>query len=442
MMLKDVVNFIGGLIPMGCSSSSELEPHTGVQKDAGADAETSMEAGADVSVETGQDAKPESSVDASLDAAQDAEGGAIEDADAAPATPNAPGVSVYSPAPCAFPASLTYNPADDRLYMSCGGAQNALWRSPTMGTSGAWGIAGTAGGYPSNHAMIDDRYAVIAHSMPDGFTIIDTVTNTVSQQVNFSNLNILDESNNSLPFTPNSPSGIVVAGGTIYIATNNIDTADFSHPENTTFHPGTLIAFHFNGNGTIDTGSAKAHITSCLNPTGTAKIDDATIAVLSSGSYDPATTEAELEICTLPAFDCTATQLGNLTAQTSPVMPITASGLILVGIQKPTNRIVGIDIATNAIAMDRAMPDIENFISNIASYDDVAVVNDFGSFGVGSAILFAHTNPAGWGGIPITPLPWGSTGPAVIVGDALYVATTSNDGMEGRVSKVNMSGME
>lgn len=441
-MLKEIGNFIAAFT-MGCSSPAEVNPPKNAQHDADADAETSVEAGVDASIEAGADAKPEAGMDASLDAAQDAEDDASMDAKAEPpATPNAPGTSVYSPAPCAFPASLIYNSADDRLYMSCGGATNALWKSQPMGISGAWGIAGDIGGYPSNHVMIDDRYATVSHSMPDGMTILDTQTNAVVQQVNFADLTILDESNTPLAFTPNSPSGIVVADGKIFVATNNIDHADFNHPENTTFHPGTIIAFDYNGDGTVDAGSAKAHITSCLNPTGAAKIDDTTIAVLSSGSYDPATTEAELEICTLPGFDCTATQLGTMTAQTSPVIPLTASGLILVGIQKPTNRIMGVDIATHAIALDREMPDVENFISNIAAHDDVAVMNDFGTFGAGSSILFAHTEPTGWNGVAVTPLPWGSLGPAVIVGDALYAAATSNDGMEGRVYRVSLSGME
>ncbi len=423
------------LVAAGCGGSSPQ-----VEDDAGTDADNDVDADTDVDVDADVDGDTDVDTDADTDTATDTS--TDTGTDTTPETPFAPGASVYSDAPCAFPASITHQAAENRLYVTCGGVPNALWRSPVLGTTGDWTDAGQVPGFPSNHAMIDETYAIVAHSMPDGFTILDYTSGTESQSVGFSDLTIVDSSDEELPFDPNTPAGIVIAGGRIFIATNNIDVPNYTDPALTTFHPGTVIHFDYNGDGTVDEASATAHMTSGLNPTGMVGVDDSTIALISSGTYDPTTSEAALEICDLPGLACTAVDLGDVTGQASPVMPITEGGLILAGIQKPDNRIMGVDDSSYSIDLDRAMPDVDGFISNIGAYGDVAILSDFGIFGSGGQILFAHTDPLGWTGVPATQITWGSVGPAVVVGDTLYAAVTSNDGMSGRIYEVSLGAMD
>jgi hypothetical protein len=424
-----------GAVAVGCAGNSP-----DVEDDSGADTDvdTDTDVDSDTDTDTDTDVDGDTDVDTDTDTGTDTG----TDSDTVPDTPFAPGASVYSDAPCAFPASITHQAMENRLYATCGGVPNALWKSPVLGTAGDWTDAGQVPGFPSNHAMIDGTYAIVAHSMPDGFAIVDYTSGTVSQQVSFDALTILDSAYEELSFTPNTPSGIAVAGGKIFIATNNIDVPDYTDPALTTFHPGTVIHFDYNGDGTVDTTSATAHMTSGLNPTGMALVDDSTLAILSSGTYDPATSEAAMEICDVLSLACTAVDLGDVTGQASPVMPITDGGLILAGIQKPDNRIMGVDDSSYSIDLDRAMPDVDGFISSIGAYGDVAIMSDFGIFGSGGQILFAHTDSSGWTGVPITPITWGSVGPAVVVGNTLYVTSTSNDAMSGRIYEVNLSAMD
>jgi len=428
-----------GAIAAGCSDKSpDVENDSGADTDVDGDTDVDADTDIDTDTDTDVDGDTDVDTDADTDTSTDTE----SDTETTPDTPFAPGASVYSDAPCAFPASITHQAAENRLYVTCGGTPGTLWKSPVLDTAGDWTDAGQFTGFASNHAMIDDTYAIVAHSVPSGFTILDYTSGTASQVVDFDALTIVDSSDDELAFSPNTPAGIALAGGKLYIATNNIDVPDYTDPALTTFHPGTVIHFDYNGDGTVDASSATAHMTSGLNPTGLALVDDSTLAILSSGSYDPLASEAAMEICTLPGLSCTAIDLGDVTGQASPVMPITDGGLILAGIQKPDNRIMGIDDSSYSIGLDRAMSDVDGFISNIVAYGDVAIMSDFGVFGSGGQILFAHTDPLGWTGVPITPVTWGSVGPAVIVGSTLYATSTSNDGMSGRIYEVNLSAMD
>ncbi len=428
-----------GAVAWGCDNKSpDIENDSGTDTDADIDTDTDVDTDIDTDTDTDIDTDTDVDTDADTDTSTDTG----TDSDTTPDTPFAPGASVYSDAPCAFPASITHQVTENRLYVTCGGMTNALWKSPVLGTAGAWTDAGQVPGYPSNHVMIDGTYAIVAHSMPDGFTIVDYTSGTVSQSVDFSAITIVDSTDTPLTFTPNYPAGIIVAGGKIFVATNNIDVPDYSDPALTTFHPGTVIHFDDNGDGTADTASATAHMTSGLNPTGMVEIDGSTFAVLSSGTYDPTSSEAAMEICDVASLACTAVDLGDVTGQASAVMPITDGGLILAGIQNPDNRIMGVDDSSYSIDLDRAMLDVDGFISSIGAYGDVAILSDFGIFGSGGQILFAHTDSAGWTGVPITPITWGSVGPAVVVGDTLYATSTSNDGMSGRIYEVNVSAMD
>ena len=150
---------------------------------------------------------------------------------------------------------------------------------------------------------------------------------------------------------------------------------------------------------------------------------------------------AALEICSTPSMQCATTDLGAITAQFAPTIALTDGGLLLIGVQKPENKLLGIDVADGSIVIDRAMPLVQNFISSIAASGFVAALSDFGVFGQGGAALFANVDPAGWSGVPVTPLQ-GSAGPSTIVGTKLYQAVTANDGMSGSVWSLDVANMQ
>ena len=411
---------------MGCSNDT-----IGATHDSGDDTDLDAASG-DTDIDTDTDVDTDTDTDSDVDTDTD------------PETPFAPGINLYSEAPCAFPASITHNALDDRLYVTCG-MPGALWKSPPLGTGGDWAQAGSVPGYPANHMMIDDQYAVIARSAPDGFTVVDYTDGSVTQDVNFADITITDELDQPLAFTPNYPAGLYFfeAGSRLFIATSNLDSVDYADPSLTTFFAGTVLYFDYNGDGTFDTTAAGSIETSGVNPTGIAAIGAGSFAALSSGPYAPSVeNEAAIDVVSLPDLDMESASLGSITGQTSPVMPLTEGGLVLIGVQKPENRIMGVDPATGEVLLDRAMPDVENFISNICAYGDVAAMSDFGAFGEGSLILFAHTQAAGWPGIPMTSVASGSSGPAIVVGDTLYQTVTANDGMSGSIWEANLSGME
>ncbi len=369
-----------------------------------------------------------------------------------PETPASPIVNFYSDAPCAFPASIAYDPTANALMMACGGATNELFMSPPLGDSGAWSSIGTIGGYPSYHLPLDSRYHVANHSMPDGATIIDAQTGLATAEVAFSALALKDETNQALGFVPNNPTGALLAGGRLCVATSNLDHMDMD-PALTTFFPGTVICIPYNGGGTLDTSSARAIHTSGVNPTGMTLIDatlkpDGTqrFAVLSSGGYAPSPDKtAAFDVFTwssaAQSFTRSSTPLGQITAQISPVMPMTDGGLILFGVQKPDNRLMGIDATTGLVSFDREMPDVQNFIAAVNTNGHVAAASDFGVFGQGGSVLFYDLNANGWQGTPISPLE-GSAGPALVIGGVLYQTVTSNDASSGSVWTVDMGGMQ
>jgi len=429
-------------VPMilGCGSDT-----IGATGDAGNETDYDASSGdTDVDVDADSDVDGDSDVDTDVDSDVDTDTGTGTDTDTVPDTPLPPGASLYSDAPCAFPASITYHAAENRLYVTCG-MPGSLWRSAELGTAGDWTQAGDVPGFPSNHVMLGGQFAVVAHSAPDGLTVLDYTDGTVAQEIELSALTILDDLDEPLDFTPNYPAGLYfyAAGDQLFVATSNLDYVDYADPALTTFFAGTVVYLDYEGTGTFDLANVRALETSGVNPTGIAAVGANAFAVLSAGPYEPsADSEAALDIFALPDLTASTTDLGAITGQASPVMPVTAGGLILIGVQKPENGIMGVDMGTAELILDRAMPDADNFISNICAHGDVAALSDFGEFGMGSQVLFAHTSEDGWTGIPIAPISTGSSGPAVLVGDTLYQTVTANDGMSASIWELNMGGMD
>ncbi|MFH0799139.1 MAG: hypothetical protein V2A66_03020 [Pseudomonadota bacterium] len=360
---------------------------------------------------------------------------------AVPVTPNAPAASSYTNMPCAFPASLAHDPSTNTLLAACGGAPNALFRSQPLGQTGKWTQVGVVGGYPAHHIQLDNRFFLVNHGSPDGFTIIDAQTGLPSSEIAFSALAPRTLQNQPLGFTPNNPAGAIISGATLCIATSNLNHFD-ADPAKTTFYPGTVLCMPYKtSDGTVNTSNVTAIVTSGINTTGMTACGAQRFAVLSSGSYSPnPNQQASLDICTLPSMNCTATPLGAITAQISPTLALTQSGMILIGVQKPSPKVLGVSSTTGQIAYDRNVPEVQNFITSIATHDHVAALSDFGQFGKGSAVLFADVNPNGWTGIPSSSIN-GSCGPSVVIGDALYQSVTDNAGAAGSVWKLNMAGM-
>jgi hypothetical protein len=365
-----------------------------------------------------------------------------------PATPAAPLPVLVSDAPCAFPASLGYDAASDTLLMACGGMTNNLFRSAALPAGDTWTSVGEVAGYPSHHLMLDARSVLVNHSWSDGFTILDTQTATATDTLLFSDIDIVDAEGDALAFTPNNPNGAILVGGNICVATSNLDHADWD-PALTTFFPGTILCFPYLDDGTVDHDGTIAYPTSGINPTGMVLLDPAPrgdgtqrFAVLSSGPYVPdAANHAALDICVAPAMSCTAVDLGAITAQISPLLAVAEGRIVLAGVQKPANKLLGIDVSSGAIVLDRAAPEIENFIASIAIAGHVIALSDFGIFGVGGAVLFANGDAAGWTGVPRAALT-GSAGPSVVVGDTLYQAVTANDGANGSVWKMDTAALQ
>ena len=361
-----------------------------------------------------------------------------------PQTPPAPEASRFGDAPCAFPASLSYEGASDTLLITCGGQTNSLFRSsPLAGGNLSWSKVGDVAGYPSHHLELPDGYYVVNHSYPDGFTIIDGHTGAISAQVELAGLSLLDPEGTGgalLPFTPNNPSGAILAGGSICLATSNIDEVDYNDPSLTTFYRGTVICLPYDGSGGVMAENAVANYTSAKNSTSMATIDDESFAVLSSEDYNPATTdEATLDLFELSTMNKVAIPLGQITAQISPQLAQTSSGMILLGVQNPHAALRGVDLSSQEpIVLYRALPEVTNFISSVQAYGPIAVASDFGVFGEGGAILFLDTRPLGWEGLPITTID-GSPGPSAIAQDSLYQAATDTDGANGSIWRLDLN---
>lgn len=368
-----------------------------------------------------------------------------------PVTPPAPEASFFSDMPCGYPASLSYDAKTGTLLTTCGGASNALFRSPKLPNgSGDWTKVGEVAGYPSHHVQLSEKHFLVNHSGPDGFTIVDTTDGEpgqVSAQVDFSALSIIDKDGQELSFSPNNPAGAVLAGGKICVATSNMDEFGMD-PADTTFHKGTYLCFPYNGDGTVDESGVIAHYSAGLNPTGMAPIGEGTekFAVLSSNSYNPATgSGAKLEICDWATMECAATDLttdkgAQITAQISPTLAITSGGTILVGVQKPVADIMGVDSQTGDITFYDETPAVKSFIASIQAFGEIAAASDFGFFGEENPILFLDMNPSGWDGVLETEI-FGNLGPSTIAGDKLYQSTTDMS-MNGSVWEVDLEGME
>ncbi len=410
-----------GALVAACSSNDEQRVND--DQDAGTDGGVELDASID--------AAPDADVDSGIDAGEDA---------GPPPTPSAPSASKYSDAPCAFPASITYD--QNKLFLTCGGVQNGLFSSQ-LG-SGTWELIGSVSGFPSNHIKLDNQHYAVAHS--NGITIIKEQDGSVTDSIDFSMLNPKDELDQPLNFTLNNPAGMALIGGKLFIATSNLDHID-PDPTLTTFHKGTVLYLDYNtNNGTLDEGSARVLSTSRKNPTALKQTDTNKFAVLNSGDYVPSPENASLDIFDTQTHNCMTTDLEDVesvTAQASPVMPLNDCGHLLIGIQKPTAALKSVSKTTGSVVIDFDIPGVQGFISNISKYKNVAIMSDFGIFGQGGAILYKHSYPPeGWMGVPITQIPQGSAGPSVVVGDTLYLAVTDNTGMGGSIWKADLSDMD
>jgi hypothetical protein len=369
-----------------------------------------------------------------------------------PQTPAAPKATLFSDAPCGYPASLTFDDAQQSFFASCGGAPSTLYRftPAAYGGDSSWGIVGTVIGYPSNHITLPDGFHVVAHSGPDGFTIIDGVTGETTDSVDLATETIGTPGGGTLTFKPNNPSGIVLAGGMLCVATSNLDHID-SDPAKTTYFPGTIICSTYAGDGTVAHDSV-AYFTSGVNPTGVVLIDATAapdgiqhFAVLSSNSYaDTAEGDATLDIFDAPVMNKDGITIkmddgAKVQGQISPVLTMTDGSMILIGTQRPYPAVIGIDAGTGAKVFERKVPGVQNFISGVSAFHDIAAVSDFGQFGSDGGVFFIDTRAGGWSGIPATSVP-GNLGPAVVNGNTLYQATTGAD-MTSSIYSLDLTGL-
>lgn len=420
-------------------------PHT-TQQPAGGDVDDDTQPiGGDLDEEPVEVADDDSTVppDADLDDddASVAEDDDDDDDDTAivrPETPAAPQTVAVGDAPCIFPASLSYDAASDLLYTTCGGAPNALFRSTPLAEGDIrWSEVGYADGYPSNHVRLSERYHLIAHASPDGFTILDAESGTATAAIAFADLPFVDE----LGFAPNNPNGAALVGGWIFLATSNIDTPDYTDASRTTYFDGTVVGCPYGDDGTVDANACLAFDTTAKNPTSMALLADGRIAVLDANTYDlTAGANAAIDLFTPPAMETTAIDLGTITAQIGPALALTEGGTILLGRQFPTNALMAVD-PESGIVLDRELPEVANFISGIETSGSIAAIADFGVFGEGGRLLFLDLSPDGWEGMPIAELP-GAAGPSTLVGDRLLMAVTANDGMSASIVELDMGMLE
>ncbi len=417
----------------GCSSS-ENKPADGDldhRTDSPFDADPPVDGDPDDEV-TGGDLDEDEEI---ADAEDDFDATEREDEQALrPETPMSPTATFVGQAPCAFPASLSYDAAGDRLMATCSGAPSALFRSTPL-TDGApnWSEVGYADGYPSNHIRLSDRYHLIAHASPDGITVVDAESGAATTAINFASLPIVS----TLGFAPNNPNGAILAGEQIFIATSNIDTADYTDPALTTYFSGTVLACPYEGDGIVDGQACTAFETEAKNPTSMALLANGSLAVLEANTYDlDSGNSAALELFTLPNLSRQIIDLGNITGQVAPTMALLDNGALCFARQRPDNALMIVD--SEGIAADHELPQVENFISSVQTDGAVAAVADFGVFGEGGRVLFLDTRANGWEGVPITELT-GAAGPAIMAGDTLYIAVTANDAMSASIVSIDMT---
>lgn len=370
-----------------------------------------------------------------------------EDVIIAPPTPDAPQASFYSEAPCGFVASYTTSAYDQMAYATCGGSpeMNGLFRYD----GDNWNIAGTIDGYPANHVHLPDDYHAIMHSEMSGqglhgITIIDGITGETTDIVDLGPELTWDDNDIALLFNRTFPNGAILVGGEICVASSNLDGVS-GDPGVTSYNPGTVSCFQILEGGTIFHNMGHARYTSGPNPTGMVLIDEEPIdggqrfAVLSSNGYDlTAESNAALDIFSHPVLTketiiITAEDGSPVTAQISPTIAMTSSGILLVGIQAPTNALYGIDPTTGEVVFRRELEGVTNFVSSINSYGDIAAISDFGG-----KVMFINTAKDGWEGTPETEVS-GMPGPAFVSGDTLFQSIGM--GADGEIWTLGLSGL-
>lgn len=365
--------------------------------------------------------------------------------------PSAPVPELFADMPCGYPASLAFDQKNMAFYTTCG-MPNALFRYDNFTDDSGWDWekVGDVSGYPSNHIALPDGHHLVAHSMPDGFTVLDEASGSTASGVDFSEIEIDGEDGLPLNFVPNNPTGAALAGGNLCLATSNIDTFD-ADPAKTTFFPGTFICFAYPVNGDV-TQEPIAFYTSGKNPTGVALLDgepsedgSQRVAVLSSNSYAPsADSNAFVDVFTAPqmtreSFKVETPYGEPATAQISPTIAIASGGTLLIGLQKPCAALLGLDPETGETEFYFKLPQVKNFISSIDSSEDVAAVSDFGVFGAGGRVVFLNLSGNPWQD-SVETLISGSLGPSTIAGGTLFQTATGDD-MAGKLWKMDMSGL-
>lgn len=396
------------------------------------------------------------------------DGGAAGSAGDGGTGPLAPSADFYCDAPCPWPASLGHEPSSNTLLMACGavGTQpNALFRSPVLGQPGIWSKVGNANGTPSHHLDLGDQYYAVMHSTPEGFSIINGKNGQTTATIGFSTISPLDPLYGQIKATINRPAGAVLAGGKLCIATSNLNHAD-ADPAKTTFHPGSILCFPYNYDGTVSVAMATAMLTSGVNPTGMTLIDPSPIivdggmmqryAVLSSNRYggsapDGGVDAAMIEVCdALADAPCTSLNQGQMTAQVSPRLSLTEDGAaLLIGVQRPMNGFFATRWSDGASAYPKTTLSVANVIYGVSAHGTLALATDIGKYDdplMGGALLIHNMDPNGWQGTLATLFP-GMAGPSAAVGNKQYVTVTSPEAADGgtvprgKIYTVDLSGL-
>lgn len=341
--------------------------------------------------------------------------------------------------PCAFPASLSYQPSTDSFITACT-FPNALFRSgQRRNLSGAWQKIADIDGIPAHHLELPNDFVSVSHSSPDGISVVNSRTGTVASHIILSALVFQNQSQPGFALT--FPSGMAYASGRLCVATSNTNSFGAT-PEDTTFNPGAMVCLNLNSAaGTIDGGSATIHMTSGINPTGATRMEDGRIAVLCSNDYKADRPLSAIDLFTPPEMTRVSLNLGSKTAQISPALAKTPGEEIIFGLQKPSNGIQLTDLTGTSGWTNNLNGAVRGFISNVSAVGNVIAISDFGVFGSGGRILFLNlTDPVS--AHLITEIHEGQPGPATDTGNKLYLAATKTDASGASLYEVDLTNYE
>ncbi|HQC50197.1 MAG TPA: hypothetical protein PKW68_00140 [bacterium] len=362
-----------------------------------------------------------------------------------PAAPTPPMANLFSELPCGFPASIRIDDESQKVFVTCETTKGSLQeRSLIGGVNSPWKSFEEFDGRPSNHVILSGGYHLITRSSPDGFVLINDVSRKISDEVIFSKEYIADKNGKPLAFLPNMPSGAALIKDNVCIVTSNMDHIDMD-PLKSTHNEGTLICFSYDGFGAVVHDASTAYYTGGINPTAVAPMDSDKLAVLCSNGFNPnQKTQLSVDIFSFPSGDKISHTMASddrrpLTGIISPEMPISQDGAILVGLQKPSNAVAGIDAQSGDRIFKLELGEVESFISSLQIFGNVAAASDFGLFGSTGKVIFFNTAEDGWDGTVETKLP-ANPGPATIFDGVLY-QTATDASMGGAIYEVDLSGM-